>query len=79
MIHLVDDDDPVSDLLLVEERVNEGNEHQQLVKALPEGDDEGQFVRTPGRVVCCGRLTVGGRGAGRCRLGDASVWLLSDG
>lgn len=50
-IHLVDDEDLVSNLLLVEERVHKRDELQQLLKPLPEGHDEGQFVRTPRRVV----------------------------
>lgn len=74
VIHLVDDDDLVADLLLVEEGVHEGDEHQQLFKALSEGDDEGQLVRTPGRVVCCRRLAVGGTGRLELLLlGDTSV------
>lgn len=76
MIHLVDDEDLVTDLLLVEERVHEGNKHQQLLEALSEGHDEGQFVRTPGGVVRCRRLTVGR--AGRL-LGGAAVFARGGG
>lgn len=47
VVNLVDDEDLVADLLLVEERVHEGNKHQQLIEALSEGDDQGQLVRTP--------------------------------
>jgi len=51
MVHLVDDENAVADVLLVEEGMHEGNEHQQLVEALSEGDDQGQLVRSPGGVV----------------------------
>lgn len=66
VVHLVDDEDLVADLLLAEERVNEGNKHQQLLKALSEGDDDSKFVRPPGWVVRRRRLTAGR--AGRRRL-----------
>lgn len=71
VIHLVDDEDLVADLLLVEECVNEGNEHQQLLKALSEGNHDGQFVRPPRRVVHHGCLTAGRAGRRRL-LGHAS-------
>ncbi|KAF3838827.1 hypothetical protein F7725_010595, partial [Dissostichus mawsoni] len=60
VVHLVDDEDLMADLLLIQEVVHEGHEHQQLVEALPEGHDEGQLVRTPRGVVV--RLPVGGAG-----------------
>lgn len=72
VIHLVDDEDLVANLLFVEERVHERNKLQQLLETLPEGNDEGQFVRTPGGVVCRRCLNVGGAG-GRRLLGDTSV------
>lgn len=56
VIHLVDDEDLVADLLLVEEAVQEGDEDEQLLEAFSEGDDHGQLVRTPGGVVHCRRL-----------------------
>lgn len=54
VVHLVDYKDVVADVLLVEEGVHEGNEHQQLIKALSEGDNQGQLVRSPGEVVQSG-------------------------
>lgn len=79
MIHLVDDNDLVADLLLVEKCVHEGNEHQQLLEAFSERDDEGQFVRTPGGVVRCRRLSVSGTGRRwrRLLLLEASVFVKS--
>lgn len=80
MIYLVDDDDLVADLLLVEECVHEGNEHQQLLEAFSEWDDESKFVRTPGGVVHCRRLSVSGTGRRwrwRLLLLEASVFMKS--
>lgn len=56
VVHLVDDQDLVADLLLVEEAVHEGDEDEQLLEAFSEGDDHGQLVRTPGGIVQCRRL-----------------------
>ena len=51
VVHLVDHEDAVADLFLVEKGVHEGNEDEQLLKALSEGDDQGELVRSPGGVV----------------------------
>lgn len=51
VVHLVDDKNPVSYFLFVEEAVHEGNKDQQFLKPLPERHHQGQFVRSPaGRV-----------------------------
>lgn len=69
MIHLVDDEDLVANLLLVEEAVHEGDEDEQLLEAFSEGDDHGQLVRTPGGVVHrrCLSFSMAGR---RALLGE---------
>lgn len=69
VIHLVDDEDLVADLLLVEEAVHEGDEDQQLLEAFSEGDDHGQLVRTPGGVVQRRRLSFSSAGR-RALLGE---------
>lgn len=65
VVNLVDDQELVTDLLLVEERVHEGDKHQQLLEALSERHNDGQLVRTPRRVVRC-----------RCRRGVGWAWRL---
>lgn len=62
VIHLIDDQDLVADLLFVEEAVHEGHEDEQLLEAFSEGDDHGQLVRTPGWVVHCRRPSFGPAG-----------------
>lgn len=69
VIHLVNYKDRMQYFLVVQEGVHEGDKHQQLLKPLPERYQEGQLVRTPGRVVRSGCLSLQ-----RTRLmGDASV------
>lgn len=74
VIHLVDNQDLMADLLLVEKFVHEWNEHQQLFEAFSEGDHECQLVRTPAGVVRCGCLSLSGTGWRR-RLGIVSVLM----
>lgn len=69
VIHLVDDEDLVADLLLVEEAVHERDEDEQLLEAFSEGDDHGQLVRTPGGVVHCRCLSFTPAGR-RALLGE---------
>lgn len=71
MVHLVDDQELVADLLLVEERVHEGDEHQQLLEALSERHNDGQLVRTPRRVIR--RRWRWGVGRAWRLLGEATV------
>lgn len=73
VVHLIDHQDLVSNPLLVQEGVHERHKHKELLKALPEGDDQDHLVGAPGRIVLPRSGLLVGAGLGLVWASDPSL------